>query len=115
MLSHSFVKPGAGIRSEDVKGGSFNALFDGMTYGNFRPLLNKKDNQWYGDVKYAPGAKFDVDDPEAVVPLPDIIGRFEFVPVIIQLLEAKIRQITNAPDFDQSVGNADDQEKATKT
>jgi hypothetical protein len=94
---------------------TFNALFDGLTYGNFRPLMNKRGNVWYGDVKYAPGARFDVDDPDGVQPLPDTLGDFSFIPLVIQSLEAKIRQITNAPDFDQTVQNVNDQEKATKT
>lgn len=93
-----------------------NTLLDGCTYGIFAPLLKKREMSIYGDPKYGPARFLEVDDVDGIKALEPNIGKLELLPGIANEYAAKIRQILNAPDINQGIGDdMADQEKATKT
>ena len=92
----------------------YNFWADSISYGQFGPLKNRTGNDFQKTPIMEPGAIFWIPEPELLSPVYPMIGAPPDLPAFVNLSSAKIRNVTNAPDFEQgSVGNA--YEKATST
>lgn len=101
--------------SQAVYNDSINAILDKVTYGLFLELwvndtftMKEKPTRGPGKINYC-------NDIEKMREIKGDTGDIQNLVLLTQMMASKIRQILNAPDTDQSVESASDQEKATKT
>jgi hypothetical protein len=89
----------------------FNALNDAMTYGIFPPLITPPGQTFKTKPRWGPGAIWEGVEAS---PLKIDLGAIRLIPEMLEKVEAIIRQVGNAPDFDQAV-DPQVEEKATRT
>jgi hypothetical protein len=82
-----------------------------MTYGIFPPLITPPGQTFKTKPRWGPGAIWEGVEAS---PLKIDLGAIRLIPEMLEKVEAIIRQVGNAPDFDQAV-DPQVEEKATRT
>ncbi len=93
-----------------------NAILDICSYGIHPPWVKPKGLNILQQPSRAPGSIWEVDGDATQLRVLEIPFRgINELTLLVQIMSAKIKQILNAPDIDQGIQDAGEQEKATKT
>ena len=93
---------------------SANHYFDAVSYGLFSPIMVPTGFEWRQKPKLAPGAIWEVTDPNETKLLVTMTGDLSTLPTVMEGISAKLRDILNAHDISQGF-QANAYEKATST
>jgi len=94
----------------------YNSILDAVSMGIWKVILKKTGNDFNKKPIFGPGRIWELKDisDEGIRSLLNEVVDVRLLIPLIDSLSAKIRQILNAPDFNQAVEETS-QEKATKT
>lgn len=92
-----------------------NAILDTTSYTILPPIFYNAGTEFLEKPKWAPLAFNKVDDVDGIKQMEVKGGQIDLLLLLAEAYSAKIKQLLNAPDISQGIGDLDADEKATKT
>ena len=129
-LKHPFVKRVAWTKLGSLEGQSSiervkplqklysdanNAILDAASYGLLPPFWVESGVTFREKPKWYPLAFNRVDNVEGIKQVEVNVGDINVLLLVVEFYAAKIKQLLNAPDISQGIGDIGKEEKATKT
>ncbi len=129
-LGHPFVKRVTWVKLGSLEGQSTierlkplqilyndanNAILDAASYGLLPPFWVETSVTFHNKPKWYPLAFNRVDNVEGIKQVEVNVGDINVLLLVVEFYASKIKQLANAPDVSQGIGDIDKEEKATKT
>lgn len=92
-----------------------NAILDAASYGLLPPFWIETGVTFHNKPKWYPLAFNRVDNVEGIKQVEVKVGDINVLLLVVEFYAAKIKQLANAPDVSQGIGDIGEEEKATKT
>jgi hypothetical protein len=92
----------------------YNSFLDGISFRIFPMFLRDKACQVFGEPVYEPAGIMTVSDMDGIRPLVEHAAQLPDLPVYMEAMAMRIRDVTNSQDTQQGIASAQ-YEKATKT